>query len=85
MEMLAFQLRKQSWLGEIILAPCSGLFPQLKRQRFNVFELRNQSWTGETILAPCSGLFPQLKRQHFNVVPANSSLTLATGLDCGTG
>ncbi len=68
--MLAFQSRKQSWLGEIILALRSGLFPQLKRQRFNVFELRKQSWTGETILAPCSGLFPQLKCQCFNVVPA---------------
>ncbi len=68
--MLEFQLRKQSWLGEIILAPCSGLFPQLKRQHFNVFELRKQSWMGETILAPCSGLFPQLKCQRFNVAPA---------------
>jgi hypothetical protein len=35
-ETLAFELRKQSWTGETILAPCSGLFPQLKRQRFNV-------------------------------------------------
>ena len=34
--MLAFQLRKQSWTGETILAPCSGLFPQLKHQHFNV-------------------------------------------------
>ncbi len=70
METLAFQLRKQSWLEEVILASCTGLFPQLKRQRFNVFELRKQSWTGETILAPRSGLFPKLNRQRFNVVPA---------------
>ena len=31
-----FELRKQSRTGETILVPCSGLFPQLKRQHFNV-------------------------------------------------
>jgi hypothetical protein len=30
-ETLAFELRKQSWTGEIILAPCSGLFPLRKQ------------------------------------------------------
>ncbi len=61
--MLAFQVRKQSWTGETILAPCSGLFPQLKRQHFNGLILLNHLLS--------LALFPQfkqlkLKRWRFN-------------------